>query len=273
MGREIKRVPIDFDWPLNKPWQGYLSPERFEEDTCSACSGGCYTPYAQKLNDQWYGNAPFDPASTGSTPLTADTAAVRREAENIVNSSPGWYQEFHGCLSVEQAIHRHAAYIAARWNGTWSRHLSQDDVDALLAPDIVLIGGPIPATMSTAAEVNEWAMTPPGHQLDKVIVIQARCTRAGQPFWCTTCHGHGSLELYPGQRAAAEAWEQEDHGPPAGEGWQLWETVTEGSPISPVFNDSETFVQWLMSPHNTSMQLLDRHQAETFLKTATPKAP
>ncbi|WP_131806841.1 hypothetical protein [Mycobacteroides abscessus] len=275
-------MPIGFDWPLNKPWQGYLQPERFEEDQCPTCSGGCYAPYAQKLNDQWYGNAPFDPASTGSTLLTADTPAVRHAAEQIVNSSPGWYQEFHGCRWVEQAIHRHAAYVAVLWNRTWSRHLSQDDVDALFAQGRLLWlthtwskdngwAPNEPAHHPTATEVNEWAMTPPGHPLDKVVVIQARCERAGQPFWCTTCQGHGTLELYPGQRAAAEAWEQEDHGPPVGEGWQVWENVTEGSPISPVFNDSETLVQWLISPENTSMGGLNRSQAEAFVKTASQK--
>lgn len=27
MGRELKRVPLDFDWPLNERWKGYVSPE------------------------------------------------------------------------------------------------------------------------------------------------------------------------------------------------------------------------------------------------------
>ena len=26
MGRELKRVPLDFDWPQNKVWHGYLNP-------------------------------------------------------------------------------------------------------------------------------------------------------------------------------------------------------------------------------------------------------
>lgn len=26
MGRDIKRVPMDFDWPLQKVWSGYISP-------------------------------------------------------------------------------------------------------------------------------------------------------------------------------------------------------------------------------------------------------
>lgn len=27
MGRQLRRVPLDFDWPLNEPWKGYLAPK------------------------------------------------------------------------------------------------------------------------------------------------------------------------------------------------------------------------------------------------------
>lgn len=55
--------------------------------------------------------------------------------------------------------------------------------------------------------------------------------------------------------------------PPPGEGWQLWETVTEGSPISPVFAEREDLVGWLCSPAyqwgiSSPMQ---REQAERFV--------
>jgi hypothetical protein len=32
--------------------------------------------------------------------------------------------------------------------------------------------------------------------------------------------------------------------PPEGEGWQLWETTTEGSPVSPVFKTPEELAEW-----------------------------
>lgn len=35
MGRELKRVPLDFDWPLNKIWYGYLYHLCSED--CSGC--------------------------------------------------------------------------------------------------------------------------------------------------------------------------------------------------------------------------------------------
>lgn len=33
--------------------------------------------------------------------------------------------------------------------------------------------------------------------------------------------------------------------PPKGPGWQMWQTVSEGSPISPVFKTPEELAQWL----------------------------
>jgi hypothetical protein len=41
----------------------------------------------------------------------------------------------------------------------------------------------------------------------------------------------------PEAEARAEAWERTE--PPAGEGYQIWETVSDGSPISPVFATPE----------------------------------
>jgi len=39
MGREIKRVPFDFNWPLNKVWDGYLNPYYSHSKPCPFCNG------------------------------------------------------------------------------------------------------------------------------------------------------------------------------------------------------------------------------------------
>lgn len=36
MSRELKRVPLDFEWPMNKPWEGYINPHYKK---CDACDG------------------------------------------------------------------------------------------------------------------------------------------------------------------------------------------------------------------------------------------
>jgi hypothetical protein len=55
---------------------------------------------------------------------------------------------------------------------------------------------------------------------------------------CKHCEGHG---IDPEVKEAYDAWE--DYDPPEGEGWQLWETVSEGSPITPVFATAEELAQ------------------------------
>lgn len=37
MGREIKRIALDFDWPINTIWKGYRNP--YHTTDCQACSG------------------------------------------------------------------------------------------------------------------------------------------------------------------------------------------------------------------------------------------
>lgn len=60
---------------------------------------------------------------------------------------------------------------------------------------------------------------------------------------CPACGGEGSVEAYPGQAAEAEAWEPTS--PPVGEWWQVWETVSEGSPVSPAFETPEELAHYL----------------------------
>jgi hypothetical protein len=60
MGRTLKRVPIDFNWPLNKIWGGYLNPYYSQRSSCSSCEGSGYSPDAKKFVDEWYGHIDFD---------------------------------------------------------------------------------------------------------------------------------------------------------------------------------------------------------------------
>lgn len=251
MGREIRRVPLDFEWPLNKIWEGFLTPDRFDEEKCPDCKNG-YSPQAQNLYDLWYGYLPFDPASTGSTPWQHDTPAIRARAERNITDAPDYYG------SGEAAIVREARRLADHFNSGWLHHLSQQDVDALVTAGRLMDFTHTwsretrwqkiePPVTPTAAQVNEWSLSGFGHDaINASIVIRARCEREGINDTCQTCQGHASIEAYPGQRAEAEAWEPTE--PPEGDGWQLWETVSEGSPISPVFATADELAAWMSDP-------------------------
>lgn len=61
---------------------------------------------------------------------------------------------------------------------------------------------------------------------------------------CETCGGDGYA---PGQEETirlSEEWEAPE--PPEGPGWQLWQTVSEGGPVSPVFATPEELARWLV---------------------------
>lgn len=251
MGRQIRRVPLDFQWPLNKVWDGFLSPDKFDEEPCPDCRNG-YSPQAKHLYDLWYGKISFDPASTGSEPWRPDAPAIRARAERNIADAPDYYG------SGESAIVREAQRLADHFNSGWLHHLAQDDVDALVAggrlydfTHVVVPGEgwqpKDPPVKPTAAEVNEWSISGFGHDaINASVVVRARCEREGIEPICQTCDGHATVEKYPGQRAEAEAWEPTD--PPEGEGWQLWETVSEGSPISPVFATADELAVWMSDP-------------------------
>ncbi len=252
MGREVKRVPLDFNWPRNKVWKGFITPDELHEDPCPAgCEGGYSWQYTA-LKNLWYGHGGFSPAMTGSTPWTIDTPAIRRTAERHVEQAP----EFYGW--GERAVVREATRLRDLYNARWMHHLTQADVDVLLAEgrlrelthQWVQGSGWQPregADNPTAALVNEWSLIGFGHDSSNAwYVIKARCERYGTPTECPVCDGHGGLEVYPGQREDREKWEWTE--PPEGEGYQLWETVSEGSPISPVFQSPEDLARWMTSP-------------------------
>jgi hypothetical protein len=251
MGREVRRVPADFGWPLHKVWEGFLEPERLHEDKCPDCEHG-YSSHGEYLHALWYGYREFDPESYGSVLLRPDTPAVRAFAERNIAHAP----EFYG--ASEHAIVREAVRLASMWNGMWCHHLNQDDVNALVAAGRLMDFTHTcdresgwqkiePTVTPSAAQVNEWSLSGFGHDsINAMIAVRARCEREGFAVECPACGGHGSVEKYPGQRAEAEAWEATE--PPAGEGWQLWETVTEGSPISPVFATAQELATWMSDP-------------------------
>lgn len=248
MGREIKRVPVDFDWPIDELWHGFLRPDKYDEIPCTACKNG-HSAHAQDLYDLWYGHLPFHPASTGSRPFRADHPVVRARAERNAAHAP----EYYG--TSEAALVREAERLAKLFNGAMSHHLTQADVDALVEAGRLMdfthtwtkgVGWQKiePPVTPTAAQVNEWSLDGLAHDsVNAWIVVRARCERDGFPTECERCGGHGSTEAYEGQRAEADAWEPTPV--PTGDGWQLWSTTTEGRPISPVFAEGDALARWM----------------------------
>lgn len=262
MGREVKRVALDFDWPLGKIWEGFQMPDDVRLPDCPDCKNG-YSRHAERLFDIWYGYYPFRPEHNGSTPLTIDTPVVRAAAERNIGNAPDYYGD------GETAIQREARRLADMWNSQWCHHLNYYDVAALLDADRLWDltrtftpgkGWAKPDTpiIPTPEEVNTWSIaTPFGHDaINAGVVVSARCEREGFPDTCATCNGSARVGT-PEQKATYEAWEPTD--PPAGEGWQIWETVSEGSPVTPVFATPEALARYLSRPRD--------EQSTSWMKT------
>ncbi len=47
MGREIKRVALDFDWPIGEVWTGFLNPYYAEQVKCPTCDGLGWESYGR----------------------------------------------------------------------------------------------------------------------------------------------------------------------------------------------------------------------------------
>jgi hypothetical protein len=240
MGRTVKRVPLDFDWELNEPWEGFLNP-LYKARKCE-CEHGL-SPEGEFMHKQWYGYVPFFPKK----PFGPDHPAVVRFAQRQLTNSPEYYGK------GDSALRRECQRLAGLFDTRWCHHLDAEDVKALVdggrlrnftssaetPPEGTLVKYPTPDA------VNEWSIGGFGHDaLNCYMVIEAKCLRLGYPYQCALCNGHAAIWDNPEEKAAYEAWEPTE--PPTGPGYQLWETVSEGSPISPVFATEEDFTRYLL---------------------------
>jgi hypothetical protein len=210
MGRELKRVPLDFDWELHKTWDGYLNP--YCSTICEHCEGSGYNSATLEIHNSWY-------------------SFHDREWE--------W--------TDEQQTRRYN-------KKAWCNNLEQADVDALVRTgrlmDFTHTWTPErgwvkkdPPYVPTAEEVNKWDIHSLGHDaINRGICVKVKALRLGVWGVCDYCNGDGELFGSAEDKHKCETWEPTE--PPAGDGYQLWETTSEGSPISPVFETPDKLCEY-----------------------------
>lgn len=201
MGREVRRVPLDFDWPMKETWKGFLNPFYEHYHSCASCDGTGLNEESKKIEDAWY-----DFAGTG-----------QRWCDNITQDEVD--------ALIEAGRLRDFTH---KWTGKKSEKVE-------------------PAPTITAEMVNRWEASGgivSGHDaINRGICVEARAKRLGVWGHCAECGGDGEIWDSEEFKQKAEEWQQEP--PPEGDGWQMWETTSEGSAISPVFATPEELARWL----------------------------
>ncbi len=300
MGRQLKRVALDFNWPIGKTWEGFLNPHYTGHcRNCSACDGTGSSPKAKKIGDQWYGNAPFNPADTGSKPWEPLDPRVFAIITPKVLRDLGCYANLHYAGNtpntkgeiIALTIHREAVRMCELWNAHWMNHLEQADVDALVKAGRLMDFTRTPRTDAqkrlvarrvktgkhnswlpkdngykpTAAEVNLWSLQGMNHDsINQWVCVKAKCKRLGINPICPACKGEGSVWDSKKNKRIYEAWKPTE--PPAGPGYQIWETVSEGSAISPVFDNPEALADWMSQNNRGVDQGTSKNQWLAFIK-------
>lgn len=153
----------------------------------------------------------------------------------------------------------------------WCDKITQDEVDALIEAgrlyDFTHTFTPgkgwepkEPQPIVTAEMVNKWSRKGLGHDsINHWVCTKARAKRLGVFGHCKVCGGEGEIWFNERVKELNDKWyDEERYEPPAGDGWQVWETVSEGSPVTPAFPTKEALIDYLVQ----NGDLWDQKRAE-----------
>ncbi len=206
MGRELKRVPMDFDAPLNKTWAGYINnigrPCPEANKTCfDGSTGGAkwleaMSRFLMLLGEQGIGVNSVD---------DFDARRERDAARGCTYPHP-YVRDFAQMptFCVDRERHEHAIV----------------PITEELTAITTMIAGRSPEGRMGHDAIDSW----------KAYKFLKRALKLPKTWGeCPVCHGKG---LHPDDIAAHEAWKTTK--PPTGDGYQLWSTTSD-APTSPVF--------------------------------------
>lgn len=212
MGREIRRVPLDFEWPLDQRWEGFVSPSDGTAD-CNACIGtesDRATGYS-RIGNSFYSLAQREWAQV--LPLESN----RLTPEEI---------------KLMQAVERSTTK------------------DKRYRRKMPFVLGPITdSRMFIYCTMKHLA--------------QSLHVSFEKTFLCPVCKGSATVVVDSEQNQIAKKWRRKN--PPKGTGWQVWETTSEGSPITPVFATADELVDHLVTVGTTGDAPTTRECAEIFV--------
>ena len=88
MGREVKRVALDFEWPIDMLWKGYLNP--YHSQRCEACDGQGYNAETKAIADAFYGRG--RPGAGWCNSITQDEVQTLVDSGRLYDFTHTWSQ-------------------------------------------------------------------------------------------------------------------------------------------------------------------------------------
>lgn len=237
----MKRVSLDFDWPLHKVWKGYINPHRGPVE-CTLCGGSGLNAQTKAIADSFYdfankGCAWNDKITQDEVQALVDKGRLK-DFTHTWTLGEGWkpkkwQTKGFRCptcdVSVPQLSFEHYSCVCTCTGTSTECVLMEGDDPRLHVP--------------SAEEVNAKQYRGFIHDaINRWILVEVRAKRLGVYGKCLKCRGKGSKFPAHTPHRPFNSWREYE--PPAGVGYQLWETCSEGSPISPVFPSAELLAIW-----------------------------
>lgn len=226
--RTVRRVPMDFSWPLHKVWDGYIC---HLGGPCPGAGKTCFN--GSTAGGKWLERI------CSLIAMIGDEAACAPHAEELKARGrlyphpylEEWSQAPRTEMPDDVAAELREIEPQGRRMQAFADWRRRNPAKLLpLTSDLV--------ELAKGLGVRE----PVGIGSDYYYVYKKLVEAAGlTENWgtCPVCEGNADD---PAKRAEVEAWKETS--PPSGEGWQLWETCSEGSPVSPVFETATALAEW-----------------------------
>ena len=265
--RTLKRVPLDFSLPFKKVWKGYINPNS-GPSTCNLCDGSGLNAVTNQISEDFYDNNGFgmrwrydygfDPeGKPAARPPWRTLGESRAWCNNITQDEVQALIDRGRLMNFTHEWTHEKGWKPKQWPtpGFWCPvckiavpQLSAEHLTAhctLCDVEMLLLAGDDKRLqhVPTPVEVNEWNQRGMGHDgINRWILIETRAKRLGVYGKCPDCKEKGTTRLPRKLKKKHNGWKEFE--PPTGPGYQLWETCSEGSPISPVFASAEELADW-----------------------------
>lgn len=299
MGRQLKRVALDFKYPLNKVWEGYLNPYSKLIHECKECNGTGYTDEYNLLHSLWYlslyRNEAIELAQRVTNKRLINFVNSFLSKRHLSKSFFSWAEHYGYDVQVLEKLRNkifdnidelmkkiNSLYDKRNYNViniaslvteysfvSWNDNIDEHDIKALIDADRLWDFTRIPINdeqkeicknkienggnswlpfnngyIPTPDEVNAWNSNGFGHDsINAWTCIKNRLEMYGiKDYTCKKCHGTGYQKLPRKLKKKYKNWTEYE--PQTGNGFQLWENTSEGSPVSPVFKSLESLCEW-----------------------------